>query len=79
VLRFSTTYACFIFGILKYLAGSTIVMVLGWEEIGLMSMLLIGYWYRSEAYGSSYAAVLYNRMGDVGIMLLLLCVDVQYI
>merc|ERR1712203_512868 len=35
--------------------------------------------YRSEAYRSSYAAVLYNRLRDVRIILLLLSVDAQYI
>jgi len=43
LLRFSGTYAYFISGISKYLTGSTIVIVLRWEEIGLMSILLIRY------------------------------------
>jgi NADH:ubiquinone oxidoreductase subunit 5 (subunit L)/multisubunit Na+/H+ antiporter MnhA subunit len=64
-------------GILLYLIGRTMVMVLRWEGIRLISMLLIGYWTRREAYGSSYAAVLYNRLGDVGIMYLLLNLDVR--
>ncbi|MBP94370.1 hypothetical protein CMK18_00280 [Candidatus Poribacteria bacterium] len=44
-----------------------------------MSILLIGFWARGEAYGGSYAAVLYNRLGDVGIIYLLLNLDVSVV
>lgn len=43
LLGFSYTYLVFMVGILLYLAGRTMVMVLRWERIGLISMLLIGY------------------------------------
>lgn len=76
---FSYTYALFMLGMLLYLTRGTIFLVVGWEFIGLMSMLLIGYWARSEAYGSSYAAVLYNRLGDVRIMMILLRLDATYV
>lgn len=43
LLGFSYTYLVFIMGMLLYLAGGNIVIVLRWERIGLISMLLIGY------------------------------------
>jgi len=42
-------------------------------------MLLIGFWSRGEAYGSSYAAVLYNRLRDVGIIYILLNIDSTFV
>lgn len=73
---FSLTYANFIGRMVLYLTGRLIVIVTGWEGIGVMSILLIGFWARREAYGSSFAAVLYNRIRDVGIMFILMQLDI---
>jgi hypothetical protein len=43
LLGFSYTYGVFMMGILLYLMGGTMIIVLGWEGIRLMSILLIGY------------------------------------
>lgn len=45
-------------------------MFVGWEGIGLMSFLLIGYWKRPEGMSGSVSAMMYNRLGDVCFILL---------
>ena len=47
------------------IAGNFIILFLGWEGIGLMSYLLINFWFtRYEANNSSLMAIIYNRVGD---------------
>lgn len=46
--------------------------VMRWEGIGLISFLLIGYWRRSHALSASVAAVIYNRFGDLVLILILI-------
>jgi NADH-ubiquinone oxidoreductase chain 5 len=58
-----------------FLVGMDVLYLIGWEGIGIMSYLLIGYWIRSEGVRSAVAAVLYNRLGDVGLICLFLAMD----
>ncbi len=46
------------------------VMFVGWEGVGIMSYLLINFWYNSiNSNKSAIKAVLYNKIGDIGFLL----------
>jgi NADH-quinone oxidoreductase subunit L len=59
--------------LLLVLAGDLILMFVGWEGVGLVSYLLIGYFYtRPAAAHAATKAFVMNRIGDVGFLLGLL-------
>ncbi len=69
--RFFSYISLFTFMMLMLVTGNNFLQLFfGWEGVGLVSYLLIGFWYHKEsALEGSLKAFLVNRVGDFGFVL----------
>ena len=69
--RFFSYIALFTFAMLMLVMSNNFLQLFfGWEGVGLVSYLLIGFWYKREsATFASLKAFLVNRVGDFGFLL----------
>lgn len=69
--RFFSYISLFTFMMLMLVTGNNFLQLFfGWEGVGLVSYLLIGFWYQKEsAVSGSLKAFLVNRVGDFGFIL----------
>ncbi len=69
--RFFSYVSLFTFAMLTLVfADNFLLLFFGWEGVGLVSYLLIGFWFnRESAVFGSLKAFLVNRIGDIGFML----------
>ena len=69
--RFFSYLSLFTFAMLMLVTADNLVQLFfGWEGVGLMSYLLIGFWYQKpEANAAAIKAFVVNRIGDFGFSL----------
>ena len=69
--RFFSYISLFTFAMLMLvMANNFLQLFFGWEAVGLVSYLLIGFWYKREtAIFANLKAFLVNRVGDFGFLL----------
>src|SRR5258705_446335 len=69
--RFMAYLSLFTFFMLALVTANDFVQLFfGWEGVGLMSYLLIGFWYdRDSANAAAIKAFIVNRVGDFGFAL----------
>src|ERR1700728_4092220 len=69
--RFFSYIALFTFSMLMLvMANNFMQLFFGWEAVGLVSYLLIGFWYtRPSAIAANLKAFIVNRIGDFGFVL----------
>jgi NADH-quinone oxidoreductase subunit L len=69
--RFFSYLSLFTFAMLTLVSADNLVQLFfGWEGVGLMSYLLVGFWYQKpEANAAAIKAFVVNRVGDFGFAL----------
>lgn len=78
--RFFSYMSLFTFAMLCLVtANGFILLFFGWEGVGLVSYLLIGFWYERESAAiGGFKAFIVNRVGDMGFLLAIACAVVYF-
>jgi len=78
--RFFSYVSLFTFSMLVLvLANNFLLLFFGWEGVGLVSYLLIGFWFeRDSANAGSLKAFVANRVGDVGFVIAIAAVFMYF-
>src|SRR5918999_3386806 len=78
--RFFAYISLFTFSMLMLvMANNFLQLFFGWEAVGLVSYLLIGFWYtRESAVYANLKAFIVNRVGDFGFILGIALILAQY-
>lgn len=78
--RFFSYLNLFVFFMLLLVMGANyLVMFIGWEGVGLCSYLLIGFWFKNQAYNdAANKAFIMNRIGDLGMLLGVILIAVNF-
>lgn len=71
---FFNTLVLFLFFMLLLVSSKSLFLLfVGWEGVGILSFILIGWWFtRRDANSSALQAIIYNRLGDRGMILFLI-------
>jgi NADH-quinone oxidoreductase subunit L len=79
-VRFFTYLNLFVFFMLLLVLGNNyLIMFVGWEGVGLCSYLLIGFWFKNNAYNNAARkAFVMNRVGDLGFLLGIILVFITF-
>lgn len=78
--RFFSYLNLFVFFMLLLVMGSNyLLMFVGWEGVGLCSYLLIGFWFKNQAYNdAANKAFIMNRIGDLGMLIGIVLIIVNF-
>jgi NADH-quinone oxidoreductase subunit L len=78
--RFFAYLNLFIFFMLLLVMGSNyLLMFVGWEGVGLCSYLLIGFWFKNTEYNNAAKkAFIMNRIGDLGLILGVILIFINF-
>ncbi len=78
--RFFTYLNLFVFFMLLLVMGNNyLIMFVGWEGVGLCSYLLIGFWFKNQAYNdAARKAFVMNRIGDLGFLLGIILIFITF-
>jgi NADH-quinone oxidoreductase subunit L len=78
--KFFSYLNLFVFFMLVLVMGSNyLVMFVGWEGVGLCSYLLIGFWFKNQDYNdAANKAFIMNRIGDLGLLLGVILIFLNY-